>query len=140
MVEKNFAEEVLARVPAQPPVFPQVNYDPDGDCIEFLVSDESFYAKRIDALTTIYYGQESNGVVGALITGVRKFLAQVVTRSPGFRVDIQDGRVRLEYLFTAKLWAQSGDPGVPEVFVYRILRDKAAETKAEVELGDAVPV
>jgi hypothetical protein len=48
-------------------------YDPDGDCIEFLAKPDPFYAERVDDLVTVYYSQETNEVIGSLITDVRSF-------------------------------------------------------------------
>ena len=140
IMENQFADVVLHGQPVEPASYPQVSYDPDGDCIQFLISNESYYAKRIDCLTTIYYGQESNEIVGSLIKGVRKFLHQVLRLTPGFKVDIHDGRIRLEHIFTAKLWSEKTEEGAPEVFIYRILREKAEKARTEVELGDLAPV
>jgi hypothetical protein len=136
MKENSFVDQVLSQVPSRPVPFPQVTYDPDGDCIEFLLSNESYYAQRLDGLTTIYRSQETSEIVGSLLTGVRAFLARVLQRAPGFRVEIQDGRIRLEHLFTARLWSEVGPPGGEEVYLYRLLRNKAEETGAEVEVPD----
>ena len=34
-------------------------YNPDGDCIEFFISNESFIAERVDDLVSVYYGRTS---------------------------------------------------------------------------------
>jgi hypothetical protein len=140
MSENSFADMVLSKVPATTVTFPVVTYDPDGDCIEFLVSNESFYARRIDSLTAIYYSQEPNEIVGSLLKGVRKFLHEGLRQAPGFRVEIVDGRVRLQHLFTLRLWSERRQLSEPEVFVYRVLREKAEKTGAEVELGGLAAV
>jgi hypothetical protein len=139
MTDSAFAEYVLRQVPPAAPSYPQVNYDPDGDCIEFLLSQESYHGRRIDCLTTVYFGQESGDIVGSLIKGVRNFIADVLRHTPGFRVDILDGRIRLQHIFTAKLWSEKDVIAAEEVHIYRFLRDKAEEMKVEVEFSRALP-
>lgn len=121
----------------RPATFPYVTYDADGDCIEFIVKNESYYAERVDALVTVYYGQETNEIVGSLIKGVNKFLQRVIKRAPGFVVELHDGRIKLQHFFTARLW--SGNYGTDEKLikvVYNQLRDVANEYKAEAVIGD----
>jgi hypothetical protein len=129
----DFADLVLSKVDRGREFAVQVEYDPDGDCIEFLVSDEDFYAERIDALVTVYYGRESGQIIGSLVKGVSKLVKSLLERYPGFRIDIQDGRIRLEHLFTAKLWSECEQNNVA-VVAYRKLRDVAEKADASAEL------
>jgi hypothetical protein len=46
---------------------PIAHHDPDGDCIEFIASDESYYAQRLDSLVTVYIGRETGEIVGSFI-------------------------------------------------------------------------
>src|SRR5262245_23112536 len=135
MSSTEFAELVLSRVPSAQPFQPIVNYDPDGDCIEFLASDESYYAERVDSLVTVYYGRESKEIVGSLIKGVKRFLREVLEKTPGFKIEIQDGRVKLEYLFTVRLWSEV-QPAETLVCTYKKLRRAAEQAGAEAEVGD----
>lgn len=127
----DFARLVLAGVGESPEAKPCAYYNQDGDCIEFLFSTESYYAERIDKLVTVYYGRESGQIVGSLIKGVRRFLQEILDASPGFVIDLQDGRIRLEHLFSAGMW-KHGDP-VARV-TYKKLRDAADRARLEVEL------
>lgn len=69
-----FAEWVLSRVPEKLASFPLVSYDPDGDSIEVLLTNESYYAQwRGDV--TVYRSQETDEVVGVLIEGARALTA-----------------------------------------------------------------
>jgi len=109
-------------------------YNVDGDCIEFLISDESYSAERVDDFLdflTVFYGQQTREIVGSLIKGYRKFVDNIVKSCPGFLVEISDGPVRLSHLFTAGLWKQ-GDP-IRRVH-YRKLRDSAEKTNVSVEV------
>src|SRR5438445_8425117 len=106
MSNAEFADLVLSQVPKDHTFTPTAYYDPDGDCIEFIAAPDSFYGERIDALVTVYRSQETHEVVGSLIKGVRKFLRKVLERSPGFKIEVRDGRIKLTHLFTARLWTE----------------------------------
>lgn len=66
----DFAGAVLGRVPDVPAPFPQVSYDPDGDCIEVLLSGESYYARWLGGPLTVYLSQETGEIVGILVEGM----------------------------------------------------------------------
>jgi hypothetical protein len=138
MTNEEFAQMVLSKVPPEQPFQPMARYDPDGDCIEFLASNESFYARRIDSLVTVYYSQETQEVVGALIKGVSQFLRQVVTQVPGFKIEIEDSRIKLEHFFTARLWSTPADPKEAWVVTYKKLREVAERSGAEAAVDDLV--
>ena len=110
------------------------HYDPDGDCIEFLMSNESYRAERLDSLVTVYIGRRSNEVVGSLIKDVSKYVRDALDRFPGFKVEILDGRIKLEHLFTLRLWESPLDPKGTVVLVYQKLRDVAGRNNIEAEL------
>lgn len=63
---------------------PMAVYDRDGDCIEFLFSNESYYAQRFDSLVTVFYGRESGEIVGSLIKGVKTLIKDVLKHTPAF--------------------------------------------------------
>jgi hypothetical protein len=114
---------------------PTATYDPDGDCIEFLVSPDPFYAERIDDLVTVYYSQESNEVIGSLVKGVSKFCKSVLQKLPGFSIEIRDGRVSLEHIFRARLWSTSLEPQALPTLAYRKLIAMAEQAEVEVDAG-----
>lgn len=116
---------------------PAATYDPDGDCIEFLVKPDPFYAERVDDLVTVYYSQETNEVIGSLIKGVTGFCKRISEKMPGFAIVIQDGRVRLEHLFLARLWASQKPPSEIVALTYRKLIEMAEETDVEAEFSPA---
>ena len=74
---------------------PQVVYDKDGDCIEFIIRDEDFYAERMNPMLTVYIGRESNELVGSLVKGVHSIIKGILEEFPGFEVEVKDGRIRL---------------------------------------------
>lgn len=137
--EQDFSETVLGQVSSSA-FRPMAYYDPDGDCIEFLNSAESFRAERLDKLVTVYYGRESGLIMGSLIKGVKSFIQQVLEKNPGFKIEIRDRKIKLVHLFTAKIWL-FGDGGIegPEgsmIRIYETLREYAQESDVEAELGN----
>ena len=75
---EEFAKRVMLLAEPAKQFQPTATYDPDGDCIEFLVSPEPFYAERVNDLVTVYYSQESDQVIGSLIRNVSKFCTRFV--------------------------------------------------------------
>ena len=132
----SFAAHVLSQVEEGRQFQPQVSYDRDGDCIEFLASNDMFYAERIDSLVTVYYSETTGEIIGSLIKGVRKFIAEMSKKAPGFRIEIEDGKVRLEHLFNLKMW-YAEEPRKEIVLAYKKLRDVAERFDAEAELSFA---
>lgn len=88
------------------PFKPGAHYDPDGDCIEFLIEPHDFYAERIDDLITVYYSRETNEIIGSLIKGVSGLRKKLLGKCPGFIVEVQDGKVCLAHLFRVSLWSE----------------------------------
>ena len=113
---------------------PTATYDPDGDCIEFLAKPDPFHAERVDDLVTVYYSQETGDVVGSLIKGVTRFCSEFTKKNPGFRIVIEDGPVRLEHFFLARLWSSPHGPREITTLTYRKLIEVAGETVVEGEL------
>jgi hypothetical protein len=136
MESKEFEQLVLSKVPSGETFQPLVTYDADGDCIEFLTSDQSFYAEQVDPLVTVYYDRETGEVIGSLIKGISRFLREVLERAPGFKIEIQDGRIKLEHLLTARLWSAAADPKGTWVLTYQKLRAVAERSHAEAEVDD----
>ena len=109
---------------------PTATYDPDGDCIEFLAKPDPFYAERVDDLVTVYYSQETDELIGSLIKGVSKFCRELLRQMPGFKIEIQDRRVKLQHIFQARLW--SGEFG-PHDFV-TLAYEKLIELSDDMEV------
>jgi len=113
---------------------PTATYDPDGDCVEFLAKPDTFYAERIDDLVTVYYSQETGEVIGSLIKSVSKFCREVLTKMPGFRIEIHDGPVSLQHIFLARLWSANSEPDDMATLTYRKLVEVSRETTVEGRL------
>ena len=131
---EDFAAQVRAMARPNEPFQPTAIYDPDGDCIEFLVKPDPFYAERVDELVTVYYSQDSHEVIGSFIKGVSQFCSQLKKQMPGFCIEIIDGRVKLVHLFRAKLWTSPLDPQTVEIRTYRKLIEVAEKSEVETEL------
>ena len=116
---------------------PGAHYDPDGDCIEFLIEPHDFYAERIDDLITVYYSRETNEIIGSLIKGVSVFCKKLLDKYPGFIVEVQDGKVYLAHLFRAYLWSEiPSNKKRHKVIIrtYQKLADYAEKVRAETNL------
>jgi hypothetical protein len=110
---------------------PMATYDPDGDCIEFLAKPDPFAGERIDDLVTVYYSQETGEIIGALFEGVSGFCTTFSQKNPGFSIVIDNGRVRLEHLFLARLWSSSQDRKAVATLSYQKLIEVAGQTEVE---------
>jgi hypothetical protein len=113
---------------------PTATFDPDGDCIEFLAKPDPFYAERIDDLVTVYYSQETGETIGSLIKGVSRFCSEFSKKNPGFKIVIEDGPVRLEHIFLARLWSSAQERMAVKTLAYKKLIEVAGETEVEGEL------
>ena len=132
---EEFATEVEKMTNAPEEFKPQAYYDPDGDCIEFFVSDDKFYAERIDELVNVYYSRETQGeIVGSLIKGVSRVYKKILEKYPGFVIEIKDGKINLEHLFQAQLWGKERIEDEILVLTYQKLIEKARINNLESEL------
>jgi hypothetical protein len=131
MSSSEFAEQMLDLARNAPPFQPTATYDADGDCIEFIASPDSFYAERIDDLVTVYYSHDTNEIVGSLIKCVSRFYKNVVEKVPGFKIEIQDGRIRLVHIFLAKLWTTQPDADGLITMTYKKLIEVAERANVE---------
>jgi hypothetical protein len=129
-----FAQDVLARIPTTPWSGPKIFQNDDGDCLEVLLSTDSYVAKRLDSLVTVYVNRENGQLVGALVKGIRAFISEMVERIPGFKIEIMDNKVKLEYLFTAGLWSHDEPENRMLVHTYRTLRQIAEDADLEIDL------
>jgi hypothetical protein len=135
LTNDEFAARVSELVPPTEHFSPTAYYDPDGDCIEFLARPDDFYAERID-LVTVYHSQETGEIIGSLLKGVTALCQKLLERLPGFKIEIQHGKVKLVHIFLAKLWSEA-NPDELATLPYRKLIDVAGQTGIEVELKRA---
>uniref|UniRef100_A0A7C2JYG9 Uncharacterized protein n=1 Tax=Schlesneria paludicola TaxID=360056 RepID=A0A7C2JYG9_9PLAN len=129
-----FLDEMVAAANQAPVFAPHAFFNADGDCVEFIASDESYYAERVDSRLTVYYGQESGQPVGSLIKGIKSILERLNEACPGFCIEVEDGKVHLSHLFTAAMWIENDGKVPTRAVVYRKLRKIAEADNVEVEL------
>ncbi len=126
-----FATELIAAVTGDMD-YPRAFYNKDGDCIEFLLSNESFRCERVDKMLTVYYGRDSGEIVGSLVKGVRRFIGEMLKSSPGFAIEVEDEQMKLAHLFTAEMWTRGEQVTVRKY--YKALRDTAERHQVRVHV------
>lgn len=106
---------------------PRAYYNSDGDIIEFLVSNEAYYARRIDGWVTVYHAESNDELVGGLIKSVRGHLLK---KFPGLKIDFVGNKVRVECLLRAQAW-QTGDELLQRT--YKDLIERTGSISAEMQ-------
>jgi hypothetical protein len=80
MTVEEFADVVMGmcRVNFKPSlnyVFkPSIHYVHEGDCIELFVKPDPFYGEYVNSHLTVYKSQETNEIVGVLISDMHKLM------------------------------------------------------------------
>jgi hypothetical protein len=85
--------------PFQPIVYNNV----EGDCIEFYVSTNDYYSKRVDDYLTLYLDIDSDDIVGFNIKNIRRIFNKLSQDKSAWAFIIDDGHVELKVLFTMML-------------------------------------
>jgi hypothetical protein len=127
----DFAAVVLGAAKPAKPFRPVARYDPDGDCLEVFLANDPFYAQRLDDLVTVYRSEKTDQVVGSLVKGVRKLCREMKEKCPGFSIEIEAEKVKVEHIFLIAQW-NSKSAGKPLVRkMYRELLEKAEDAHME---------
>jgi hypothetical protein len=107
MTNEDFAQLALSKVRSGS-FKPLVNYCPDEDSLEVLVSDEtyreeSYRDNRIQkcGFLTVFYGRDSGNVVGIRIDRVGGLIEDIEKDPPDIRFEIHNGRFKVAHLFRA---------------------------------------
>jgi len=136
LTKDEFAEIILSMPAPEGPFQPTATYDPDGDCIEFIIKDDDFYAHRMDDLVTVYYSEKDNQLVGAFVKSIKSFCKKFMQRSPYFAVVVEKPPVRLSCLFVARLMELEGQANKQELrvaaTVYQELITQAEQKNVEI--------
>ena len=136
LTNDEFARTVLETPSPEEPFQPTATYDPDGDCIEYLIKPDNFYAHRVDELLTVYRSEDTGELVGSFIKSVRSFWKKLIQQSPAFGVFYQEGPVLLSHLFFARLLQLEGKPDQKELRMvaaaYREVITHAEKDKVEL--------
>lgn len=96
-----------------------------GDCVEFFVSPKEFYSKRVDDYLTLYLEEGTGAIVGFVVKNITRILKRVATQQAAYSFVIQDGKMRLEALFTSVLW--NDDWRITHVREYCMVADIAKQ-------------
>ena len=80
-----------------PPFKPHAYYDEGGDCIEFIRSNDPFFARRLDNWVTVYHSEKTGEVTGGLI----KSIAGLVKKYPAIGFQIKGRLVRVACVLRA---------------------------------------
>jgi hypothetical protein len=137
LTNEEFAARVLELAKPTEQFRPTAYYDRDGDCIEFLARPDNFHAERVDKLVTVYISEQTGEIIGSLLKGVDQLCSSLSERLPGFKIEIQHGKVKLVHIFLAKLWASEVKMDDLATVIYQKLIDVAEQTRVEVDLKKA---
>lgn len=132
--QSRFTQYVLRRLASErESPEPTACYDPDGDCIHFLLRPDCCYAERVDDFITLYYEQETGQLVGAEIKAFSNFCRDIERRFPALRLVIREGRIKMRHLLLAKLMMLNDRAKMTRVVAYKKLFEAAEETEVEAE-------
>ena len=125
----DFVAEVIEMGPLDP-FKPMALYNADGDCIEVHLSNEPYYARRLDGWVTAYFSEQTDEVVGAVVKGVMSLL----DRFPFVRIFVEGSEANIAFLLAGPLSATS-DEVVQRT--YKAIMDRATELQIRAELMPA---
>ena len=131
-----FMAEMQSRFGPPQSFKPTATYIRSGDCIEFVARPGRYRAQKLDDLVTVYISEEDDEIVGSLIEGVQALCRQLAEKLPGFKINLTDGRVRLEHLFLAHVWSEPVANKIAE-HIYQKLIEAAEETEVEAQVCPA---
>lgn len=123
-------KRLMAEAESNAPFVPSAIYDPEGDCLEFFISDEPFWARRLDKWVTVYYGRDSNDIVGSLIKNTRELLSAF----PGVDIYVEGGRVQLSHMLRAPAYS-AGDQVMKQAYKAVIQKVEDLHLEAEFSLA-----
>ena len=129
----DFMNNLLKIADKEPEEFkPFAYHNQDGDCVEFFVKPDSYYAERVDGFLTVYRSRKNKEVIGSLLKNIK----HIIGKYPGFSIEIHDGKVHLAALFLAGLWSQAHKDKNCTVVrrIYQSLVESAKNIDAEAEL------
>jgi len=79
---KAFLEQLFGKVGVESDksFHPFISHDPEGDCIQFFTKPDSYHAKRLNDLLTVYLSHETGEVTGAMIKGAKRFWRETLKK------------------------------------------------------------
>lgn len=125
----NMGDEVYDRlVRERQPFEPAAQFEPEGDCIEFFLSQEDFKAERLDRWVTLYVQPDTGELVGGLIKSIK----EMISRWPGINIDIHKGRVALYFMLRGPAYAE-GDPMIQKKYGDLLREMQSSDLSAELQ-------
>ena len=126
----DFVNSVLEELGQPEPFSPMACYNADGDCVEFYLSNEPHFAKRLDGWVTVFYSEKTGEVVGGFVKGVQ---GNLLRRFPGLKLYIEGNEVDVTVLLRGP--ALEADDEMRQK-TYKAILDKIEEhpIKAELQL------
>lgn len=115
---------------------PFVFHNKAGDCFEFFVTQDDYYAARVDDYLTLYLEMETDEIVGFVIKNVKRIIEKLSSNKMAMEFVIDDGKIQLRSLFTAMFTGPDEPKREKLVREYRKVVRIAEEMKIdEVELA-----
>ncbi len=103
--EDDFLKSVLDEFGPIKPFKPSAYFDPDGNCIEFLLSNRQWRATVLDRWVTVYQAEDNDEIVGGLV----KDISDLMEEYPGLDIEIKDSVVEVACVLRAPAWT-TADP------------------------------
>ena len=113
-------------------------HNTDGDCIEFFVSPDDYFAERIDDYLTLYLDMDTEQIVGFVVKNVKRIMDRLSASKTATAFVIDDGKVCLRSLFNSMFLLDKNGGQDRELIVREYVKAvKAAESSRldEVEIG-----
>jgi len=96
---EQFASMALANFPKDFQFRPFAEYIAEGDCIQVITKEGSYYGERIDHLLTLFFSNETDEPTGFLIKGVSKLTKTIKPIKGVFEND----KIKISYLIVMKM-------------------------------------
>ncbi|HZW09296.1 MAG TPA: hypothetical protein VFF69_05275 [Phycisphaerales bacterium] len=129
MEPAEFARMIWDKFGSDGPFEPGAYYDPDGDCLEFFLTNEAFKGERLDKWVTVYRGRRSGKIVGSMIKNVRELLE----RNPGLAIQIRSKPIQIWQFLRAPQFSATSEVAV-RVYEEMIEETRVSEIHAPTEM------
>ena len=83
-----------------------------GDCIEFFVTQDDYFAERVDDYLTLYLEMDTEEIVGFVVKNVKRIVDRLSRQKSAMAFVIDDGKAKLRCLFAAMF--ANGRPDLDE--------------------------
>jgi hypothetical protein len=133
----NFAAQLLGSDLDISPFTPTAFHSVEGDCIEIVLSQDTYFGRRLCKHITVLLSEDTEKPVGLILKGVRSLIAELAEGMPGFLVEIEHNRlVKVEYFITAVMWKKVAGKDQAVFKVLEAIREAADESDLTLEFAD----